>query len=152
DDKAKDAADDFRTVGATGIPVTKGLMLIRAWGRISGDSESMNSIGRITDRYVQVSDSGTYFQSPNDTKGNPGGSSRNVCADDLKIAHGLVTGFGDSYPQVVPTSTTINVSQEVFSELKSKGKINFRYVEVYRGQNLPDGAEGYFHWVAGPLT
>src|SRR5579859_2195828 len=48
-------------VGSSGIPMEKGLLVVHAWGRKSGDSESINTVSRITNKYVEIGDSGTYF-------------------------------------------------------------------------------------------
>ncbi len=151
-DEAKELPEsDTKPAGTSGIPMEKGLMLVHAWGRKSGDSEAMDSVSKITDKYVEVSNSGRFFQSPDDDHGNPGSAVRDVCAEDLRNAHGVSTGFGTDEPRTLPGTTTINISQALFNDLKSHGKIDFRYLEYYRMQDLPDG-EGYLHWVGGVLT
>jgi outer membrane protein OmpA-like peptidoglycan-associated protein len=137
-------------VGTSGIPMEKGLLVVRAWGRKFGDSESMNTVSRITNKYVEVADSGTYFANADAEKGSPGSAVRDVCASDLQNAHGLSTGFESNGPTTLPGTTTINVSLELFRTLKETGKIDFRYLEYFPA-DLPDG-EGYLHWDRGILT
>ena len=97
-------------IGPSGIPMREGLMLIHAWGRKPGDSESINRVTKVTDKYVEVADTGTYFGSPDDVKGSPGADARDVCVEDLQTARGLRTGFGDNGPRTSPGTTTIGVS------------------------------------------
>ena len=123
-------------IGPSGIPMREGLMLIHAWGRKSGDSESINRVTKVTDKYVEVADSGTYFSSADDVKGSPGADARDVCAEDLQTAHGLRTDFGDNGPRTSPGTTTISVSQAVFNDLKTRGKTDFRYLEWWKVQDM----------------
>jgi len=138
-------------LGPSGIPMREGLMIIHAWGRKPGDSESINRVTKVTDKYVEIADTGTYFNSPDDVKGSPGADSRDVCAEDLQTARGLRTGFGDDGPRTSPGTTTISVSQAVFNDLKSKGKVDFRYLEWWKVQDMEKG-EGYLHWDGGVMT
>lgn len=151
-DEAKELPESgTKPAGTSRIPMEKGLMLVHAWGRKSGDSEAMDSVSKITDKYVEVSNSGRFFQSPDDEHGDPDSAVRDVCAEDLQNASGLSTGFGTDYPRTLPNTTTINISEALLNELKSKGKIAFRYLDYYRVQDMPEG-EGYLHWVGGVLT
>jgi outer membrane protein OmpA-like peptidoglycan-associated protein len=150
-DSAKDLpAPSAAHLGPSGIPMRKGLVLVHAWGRKSGDSESINGVTQLTDRFAEISDSGTYFQSAEDVKGTPGSDLRDVCTEDLQTAHGLMTGFGNNGPRTEPGTTTVDVSQAVFSDLKTRGKTQFRYLEWIKA-DLPD-AEGYLHWEGGDLA
>ena len=79
-DNAKELAPPAATeLGPSGIPMREGLMIIHAWGRKSGDSESINRVTKVTDKYIEVADTGTYFGSPDDVKGSPGADARDVC-------------------------------------------------------------------------
>ncbi len=138
-------------IGPSGIPMREGLMVIHAWGRKSGDSESINRVTKATDKYIEVADTGTYFKSPDDVKGSPGADARDVCVEDLQTARGLRTGFGDDGPRTSPGTTTIDVSQAVFNDLKTKGKADFRYLEWWKVQDMERG-EGYLHWEGGVMT
>jgi outer membrane protein OmpA-like peptidoglycan-associated protein len=137
-------------LGPSAIPMRKGLVLVHAWGRKSGDSESINSVTQLTDRYAEISDSGTYFQSVDDVKGTPGSDARDVCAEDMQAAHGVMTGFGNDDPRSEPGTTTITVSQAVFNDLKRRGRTEFHYLEWIKA-DLPD-ADGYLHWEGGELA
>jgi len=137
-------------VGPSGIPIREGLMLVHAWGRKSGDSESINRVSKITDKYTEITDVGTYFETADDVKGSPGADLRDVCADDLQNATGLRTGFGYSGPRTSPGTTTVTVSGSVFSDLKTKGKTEFQYLEWMKA-DLEDGG-GYLHWEGGEMT
>ncbi|MGC2181905.1 MAG: zinc ribbon domain-containing protein, partial [Terriglobales bacterium] len=138
-------------IGPSGIPMREELMLIHAWGRKPGDSESINRVTKVTDKYVEISNTGTYFNSPDDLKGSPGTDARDVCAEDLQTARGLRTDFGDDGPRTSPGTTTISVSQAVFDDLKSRGKTDFRYLEWWKVQDMEKG-EGYLHWAGGVMT
>ncbi len=138
-------------IGPSGIPLREGLMLIHAWGRKSGDSESINRVTKVTDKYIEIADTGTYFKSPDDVKGSPGADARDVCVEDLQTAHGIRTGFGDDGPRTSPGTTTIGVSQAVFNDLKTKGKADFRYLDWWKVQDMEKG-EGYLHWEGGVMT
>jgi len=151
-DEAKELPESgAKPAGPSGIPMVKGLMLVHAWGRKFGDSEAMDSVSKITYKYVEVSNNGTFFQNPDDEHGHPDSALRYVCTDDLQTAHGLSTGFDTNGPRTLPGTTTINLSQTLFHELKESGKIDFRYLDYYRMQDLPEG-EGYLHWAGGVLT
>jgi outer membrane protein OmpA-like peptidoglycan-associated protein len=150
-DSAKDPpAPSSADLGPSGIPMRKGLVLVHAWGRKSGDSESINSLTQLTDRFAEISDSGTYFQSAEDVKGTPGSDLRDVCTEDLQAAHGLMTGFGNDGPRTEPGTTTVNVSQSVFNDLKTRGKTHLRYLEWIKADLLD--AEGYLHLEDGELA
>ena len=138
-------------IGPSGIPMREGLMLIHAWGRKPGDSESINRVTKVTDKYVEIADTGTYFSTPDDVKGSPGADARDVCAEDLQAAHGVRTGFGDEGPRTSPATTTISVSQAVFNELKTRGRTDFRYLEWWKVSDMERG-EGYLHWDGGVMT
>jgi len=138
-------------IGPSGIPMREGLMIIHAWGRKPGDSESINRVAKVTDKYVEIADTGTYFRTVDDVKGSPGADFRDVCAEDLQTARGLRTGFGDDGPRTSPGTTTINVSKAVFDDLKTKGKTDFRYLEWWKVQDMEKG-EGYLHWEGGVMT
>jgi outer membrane protein OmpA-like peptidoglycan-associated protein len=138
-------------IGPSGIPMREGLMLIHSWGRKPGDSESINRVTKVTDKYVEIADTGTYFSSPDDVKGSPGADFRVVCAEDLQTARGVRTGFGDDGPRTSPGTTTISVSQAVFNDLKTRGKTDLRYLEWWKMQDMEKG-EGYLHWEAGVLN
>jgi outer membrane protein OmpA-like peptidoglycan-associated protein len=151
DHEAKDLPDSSTPiVGNSGIPMKKGLLLVKAWGRKFGDSEGIDSVSRITNKYVEIADSGPYFTSPDAEKGNPDSAVREVCSNDLQEAHGLATGFSDYGPITLPGSTTIDISHELFRTLKERGKIDFRYLEYVRAGGL--GTGGYLHWERGVLT
>jgi outer membrane protein OmpA-like peptidoglycan-associated protein len=137
-------------VGNSGIPMEKGLLVVHAWGRKSGDSESINTVSRITNKYVEIGDSGTYFLNPDAEKGESDSAVREVCTNDLQSAHGLATGFVKDGPVTLPGTTIINISLELFRALKESGKIDFRYLEYYPAG--PPGAGGYLHWDRGVLT
>jgi outer membrane protein OmpA-like peptidoglycan-associated protein len=136
--------------GSSGIPMEKGLLVVHAWGRKSGDSESINTVSRITNKYVEIGDSGTYFLNPDAEKGDPDSAVREVCTYDLQSAHGLATGFVKYGPLTLPGTTIINISLELFRALKESGKIDFRYLEYYAAD--PPEAGGYLHWDRGVLT
>ncbi len=138
-------------IGPSGIPMREGLMLIHAWGREPGDSESINRVTKVTDKYVEIADTGTYFSSPDDVHGSPGADARDVCAEDLQTARGLRTGFGDDGPRTSPGTTTISVSHAAFNDLKTSGKTDFRYLEWWKVQDMERG-EGYLHWDGGVMT
>src|ERR1041385_7311626 len=148
--EAKDAPNSAPTVGSSGIPMEKGLMVVQAWGRKSGDSEAMDSVSRITNKYVEITDSGTFFANVDAEKGNPDSAVRDVCTNDLQDAHGLATGFVSNGPITLPGATTTVVSHELFRTLKESGKIDFRYLEYIAAGSLWDG--GYLHWERGDLT
>ncbi len=137
-------------VGSSGIPMEKGLLIVRTWGRKSGDSESINTVSRITNKYVEVADSGTYFRNADAEKGEADSAMREVCTNDLQTAHGLSTGFSDDGPITLQGSTTIDISHELFRTLKESGKVDFRYLEYVRAGDF--GSGGYLHWERGPLT
>ena len=137
-------------VGTSGIPMEKGVLVVAAWGRKFGDSESINTVTRITNKFVEIGNSGTFFSNAEAAKGDPGSAVREVCANDLQNAHGLATGFETNGPTTLPGTTIINVSTELFRALKESGKIDFHYLE-YLPADLPDG-EGYLHWERGTLT
>jgi outer membrane protein OmpA-like peptidoglycan-associated protein len=150
-DTAKDApAPSMNDLGPSGIPMRKGLVIVHAWGRKPGDSESINSVTQLTDRFAEISDSWTYFQSAEDVKGTPGADLRDVCTEDLQTAHGLMTGFGNDDPRTEPGTTTVDVSKEVFNDLKTRGKTEFHYLEWIK-TDLAD-ADGYLHWEGGELV
>lgn len=138
-------------IGPSGIPMREGLMLIRSWGRKPGDSESINRVSKVTDKYVEISDTGTYFTTPDDVKGSPGADARDVCIEDLQTAHGIRTSFGDDGPRTSLGTTTVSVSQAVFNDLKTRGKTDFRYLEWWKVQDMERG-EGYLHWEGGVMT
>ena len=149
--EAKDLPESSRPIiGSSGIPMEKGLLVVHAWGRKFGDSESMNTVSRVTNKYIEIGDSGTYFSNPDAEKGNPDSAVREVCTNDLQSAHGLSTGFVKYGPITLPGTTIINISFELFRELKEMGKIDFRYLEYYAG-GVPDSG-GYLHWERGLLT
>ena len=108
-------------------------------------------VAKLTDKYVEIADTGTYFTSGEDVKGSPGTDSRDVCVEDLQTAHGLRTGFGDNGPRTSPGTTTISVSQAVFNDLKTRGKTDFRYLEWWKVPDMQHG-EGYLHWDGGVMT
>jgi outer membrane protein OmpA-like peptidoglycan-associated protein len=151
-DTAKEVAPPAASdIGPSGIPMREGLMLIHAWGRKPGDSESINRVTKVTDKYVEIADTGTYFSSPDDIHGAPGADARDVCDEDLQAARGVRTGFGDDGPRTSPGTTTINVSQSVFHDLKTKNKADFRYLEWWKVRDMERG-EGYLHWEGGVMT
>jgi len=150
-DKASETpAPASPVIGPSGVPMRQGLMLVHAWGRKSGDSESINRVSKITDKYAEISDVGTYFETADDVKGSPGSDLRDVCADDSENATGLRTGFGNSGPRTSPGTTTITVSGSVFNDLKTKGKTEFQYLEWMKA-DIEDAA-GYLHWEGGVVT
>jgi outer membrane protein OmpA-like peptidoglycan-associated protein len=55
--------------------------------------------------------------------------------------------FGTAYPNVMPGTTTITISNTSFNELKSTGKIDFKALEIY---GAPGGLRE--HWQEGELT
>lgn len=128
----------------------KGLLIVEAWGRRFGDVEAIDTVSRITNKYVEIADNGTYFANADAEKGRPGSATREVCTNDLQEAHGLSTGFSDYGPITLPGSTTIDVSHELFRTLKESGKTDFRYLEYVRAGEF--GTGGYLHWERGPLT
>lgn len=138
-------------IGPSGIPLRKDLLVTIAWGRKSGDSESFMSVSKVTGKFTEIRDSGTYFNTADDEKGTPGADRRDVCADDLQTAHGIRTGFGKQGPRTSPGTTTIGVSEEVFNDLKTKGQTNLRYLEWMQVDGLEAGG-GYLHWVGGAMT
>jgi outer membrane protein OmpA-like peptidoglycan-associated protein len=149
--EAKDLPDSSKPmVGSSGIPMEKGLLIVSAWGRKFGDSEGIDSVSRITDKYLEIVDSGTYFANWDAEKGNPNSAMREVCTNDMEEAHGLSTGFSDDGPLTLPGSTTIDISHELFRTLKESGKIDFRYLTYVRAGDF--GSGGYLHWERGPLT
>ncbi|HSS98614.1 MAG TPA: OmpA family protein [Terriglobales bacterium] len=148
--EAKDAPNSAPTFGTSGIPMEKGLLVVNAWGRKFGDSESMNSVSRITNKYMEIADSGTFFANADAEKGNPDSAVRDVCTNDLQDAHGLATGFVSGGPITLPGSTTTVVSLELFRALKESGKIDFRYLEYVAAGSSWEG--GYLHWERGDLT
>lgn len=149
--EAKDLPDSSKAViGSSGIPMEKNLLVVSAWGRKFGDSESMDTVSKITNKYVEVADSGTYFENADAEKGGPGSGIRDVCSNDLQEAHGFATGFWSSGPITLPGSTTIAVSRELFRTLKESGKIDFRYVDYVRVGGF--GVGGYVHSEKGVLT
>jgi outer membrane protein OmpA-like peptidoglycan-associated protein len=149
--EAKDLPDSsIPAVGTTGIPMEKGLLVVNAWGRKFGDSEAIDTVSKITNKYVEIADSGTYFDNADAEKGRPGSGIRDVCSNDLREAHGLSTGFWDYGPITLPGSTTIGVSHELFRTLKESGKIDFRYLNYVNAGGLGEG--GYLHSERGVLT
>lgn len=149
--EAKDLPNSsLPVVRTSGIPMEKGLLTVTAWGRKSGDSEAMDTVSRITNKYMEVSDSGTYFANVDAEKGNPDSAVREVCTNDLQDANGLSTGFTQGGPITLPGSTTIVVSRDLFRTLKASGKIDFRYLEYLGAGGFGDG--GYLHWERGALT
>jgi outer membrane protein OmpA-like peptidoglycan-associated protein len=150
-DSAKDLPPPATAeLGPSGVPMRKGLVLVHAWGRKPGDSEGINSVTQLTDRFAEISTSGTYFQRTDDVKGRPGSDARDVCTEDMQIARGLMTEFGNDGPRTEPGTTTVDVSQAVFNDLKTKGKTEFHYLEWIKA-DLPD-ADGYLHWEGGNLA
>jgi outer membrane protein OmpA-like peptidoglycan-associated protein len=149
--EAKDLPDSTTPiVGSSGIPMEKGLLIVTAWGRKFGDSESMDAVSRITNKYVEIADSGTFFANANAEKGHPSSAIRDVCTNDQQDANGLSTSFSDGGPITLPGSTTLTVSHELFRTLKESGKIDFRYLEYIRAGGIGEG--GYLHWEKGVLT
>jgi outer membrane protein OmpA-like peptidoglycan-associated protein len=149
--EAKDLPDSSTpVVGSSGIPMEKGLLIVKAWGRKFGDSEAVNSVSRITNKYVEIADSGTFFVNADAEKGDPGSAVREVCTNDMQDAHGLATEFRRFEPVTWPGSTTINISSALFRALKESGKIDFRYLQ-YIPSDVPE-AGGYWHWEKGALT
>ncbi len=152
DETAKDLpAPGPSDIGPSGIPLRTGLMITIAWGRKSGDSESFDNLSRMTNKFMEVRDAGTYFENPDDEKGNQGSDQRDVCSDDLRTAHGIRTGFGNQDPRTSPGTTTISVSEEVLEELKTKGQTNLRYLDWIKVADMEAG-EGYLHWISGTMS
>jgi outer membrane protein OmpA-like peptidoglycan-associated protein len=127
-----------------------GLLVVNAWGRKFGDSEAIDSVRRITNKYVEIADSGTYFSNADAEKGSPGSAIRDVCTNDLQEARGLSTEFSNNGPITLPGSTTIAVSHELFRTLKESGKIDFRYLDFVRAGGFGEG--GYLHSEKGVLS
>ena len=138
------------TAGVNGIPMKTDLMVVHAWGRKFGDVEGIDTVSRITNKYVEIADSGTYFENADAEKGGPGSSIRDVCTNDLRGAPGLSTGFWTSGPITLPGSTTVDVSSGLFRALKENGKIDFRYVDFVEAGGF--GTGGYLHSEKGVLT
>lgn len=151
DHEAKDLPDSSKPiVGSSGIPMEKGLLVVHAWGRKFGDSEGIDTVSKITNKYVEIADSGTYFENADAEKGRPGSGIRDVCSNDLREAKGLSTGFWDYGPITLPSSTTIDVSRELFRTLKESGKTDFRYLNYVNAGGVGEG--GYLHSEKGVLT
>ena len=148
---AKDLPDSSsRAIGTSGIPMEKGLLVVNAWGRKFGDSEAIDTVSKITNKYIEIADSGTFFKDANAEKGDPGSGIRDVCTNDLKEANGLSTGFWTNGPITLPGSTTIAVSHELFRTLKESSKIDFRYLDFVNAGGFGEG--GYLHPEKGVLT
>lgn len=149
--EAKDLPDSSKpVVGTSGIPMEKGLFIVNAWGRKFGDSESIHTVSKITNKYTEISDSGTHFANADAEKGEPGSGIREVCTNDLQEAQGIATGFWDYGPITLPGSTTIEVSSGLFRTLKETGTIDFRYVDYVEAGGF--GTGGYLHSEKGVLT
>src|SRR5262249_55953313 len=58
-------------IGTSGIPMERNLLVVNAWGRKFGDSESIDTVSKITNKYVEVADGGTYFDNADAEKGRP---------------------------------------------------------------------------------
>mgnify|MGYP001793172166 CR=1 FL=1 len=112
------------------------IILIHSRGSKPGYSESNNRLSKVTDKYVGISDTGTYFTTPEDVKGSPGADARDVSIEDLQTAHGIRTGFGDDGPRTSPGTTTVSVSQAVFNDLKTRGKTYFRHPERWKVHDI----------------
>ncbi len=130
------------------IPFREGLVLNAAWGRDSGDVEVADAISAIRPDFVTIADSGTYFASDDDKKGNPGAATRDVCWQDLQNSHGYVTGYSSAYPRVAFDTTSSFLSAAAFGELKTQGKTDLKFLVYSR---TSDG-DHYLHWQDGEMT
>ena len=114
---------------AASVPLTAGLTVVTAIAQDGGDYESIKRIDKITADSVSLN-----YRADNvggDNSSSHGGSTvtshRTIRVPDLQNAHMYAQTFGTGQPDLIPGSTAISVSKEVFAELKGKRSTAFTF-------------------------
>lgn len=118
------------------IALRPGMAFVTACNQFGGDYESIAKILSVDANAVRVRVSADNVPNPLGSLGQPKGApqaagtvqgSRTVRTEDMRNAHELMEWFGPSLPESYPGTTSISLSSEVFTELKSRGESDFRF-------------------------
>jgi outer membrane protein OmpA-like peptidoglycan-associated protein len=126
------AHDDSR------IPFKPGTVFTTAWGITYGDVELRKSIESIDDAAVTITTDSPEYKNDNGKTLKARQVTSQHCNSDYASATGFMTGTSSTLPKLLHDITRLRLSDKSFQEIKSKGQIDFQYVDF---EEVPNGVK-----------
>lgn len=117
------------------IPFKPGTILTTAWGIKYGDVESRDTIDSISDSTVSTSESTPEYKDDNGLFARPLTIANRNCNSDYHTSDSYMTVNGTRIPPLMHDLTRFRISDKSFREIKSTGRTNFTYIDIYNFGN-----------------
>lgn len=117
------------------VPFKPGTVLTTAWGIKYGDVEARNSIDSVDDSTITTTNSTPEYKNDNGAMARATTITNKNCNSDYQNADSYMTVNSTRQPQLLHDLTRFRISDKTFQEIKSNGRTNFTYVDIWNVTN-----------------
>lgn len=132
------SASTFPAQDKARVPFKAGTVLTTAWGIKYGDVEARNTIDSIDSSTVTTTNSTGEYKNDNGTMARPLTVTNQNCNSDYLSAVNYMTVNARQLPRLLHDLTRIRLSDKTFQEIKSNGRTNFTYADIFY---VPNGVK-----------
>ena len=132
------SASSFSAQDNARIPFKPGTIFTTAWGVKYGDVEARNSVDSIDDSTVSTTAATQEYKNDNGRMSRALTTSNQNCTTDYQSADSYITVNASDMPRLMHDMTRYRLSDETFRAIKSSGRTNLNYVDIW---NLGNGVK-----------
>jgi outer membrane protein OmpA-like peptidoglycan-associated protein len=129
------SASSFPAQDSARIPFKPGTIFTTAWGVKYGDVEARNSIDSIDDSTVSTTSATQEYKDDNGRMSRELTISNRNCTTDYQSADSYITVNSTRMPRLMHDMTRYRLSDETFRAIKSSGRTNLNYVDIWNFGN-----------------
>ena len=112
------------------VPFKPGTVFTTAWGIKYGDVEARHTIDSIDDATVSTTSVTQEYKNDNGGTSKESSISNQNCSSDYASAGSFMTVNSMNMPRLMHDLTRFRVSDKVFRDIKSSGKMDLQYVDI----------------------
>jgi hypothetical protein len=131
-------ASSFPAQDSARVPFKPGTIFTTAWGVKYGDVEARNSVDSIDDSTVSTTSATQEYKNDNGRMSRALTISNQNCTTDYQSADSYITVNASDMPRLMHDMTRYRLSDETFRAIKSTGRTNLNYVDIW---NLGNGVK-----------
>jgi outer membrane protein OmpA-like peptidoglycan-associated protein len=125
------------------IPFKRGTVFTGAWGVKYGDAEVRRSVDLIDDATVTTTTAIQEHQGDSGKTVQKVTVTNETCNSDYQSAKGFMTVVNTSIPRLMHEVTRLRLSDKLFQEIKSNGKVDLQYDDIsYVAKGIKHTREG----------
>jgi outer membrane protein OmpA-like peptidoglycan-associated protein len=128
-------ASTLRAQDSARIPFRQGTVFTTAWGIKYGDVEARNSIDSIDDSTVTTTAATPEYKDDDGRMKRALTVSNQNCTTDYQSAYSYITVNSSQMPRLMHDMTRYRLSDETFRTIKSSGRTNLNYVDIWHFGN-----------------